>query len=368
MDSLMHCATNLLGCRDKPAVPEHDAEHAPELPDEVDTWMDCLVCHSKSEQVVRDGLEMFTLECKHCICGDCLPRLQKDECPNRCAGVRLPPRRKDVPAFQLEYSGREAMVVIAHGRGSRALVDLPHGMQVVTYADNHAPLYGSEIVQVTKFMESFGHAPKTVIRSDGRGELEGLPDFRQVPNYTLSFQDHNGLQSYIGRSLGIYRAKAGTPSLHPVEMPPDFAEGTNTEAIAKFAATLGFRNVVLLSCKSGDSNIRVEGSHCGYSPGCEDAFMHLIVGQRYDDLKCEPMICARCREPFEPMKITFTKCSFQFHGKVKPSGVKFALPPNTSLQEHVTANQPITVDLKEDLPKSGVMSTSLISWPRRDQC
>jgi len=261
------------------------------------------------------------------------------------------------------------MVVIAH-RPSRlacgALADIPDGMRVVTYAESHDPFRSSEIVQVTKFMESFGHAPGTVVRTGGPGALKRRADLRQVPNDVLSFKDDdNNLQSYIGCSLGIYWAKPGMPSLHPVDMPPGLKEVTNTEAVVQYAARLHFTEVVLLSCNVNDPNIRVEGSHCGFSPDCEDAFMYLTVGQCYDDLKCEPMVCARCREPFEPMKVTFTKCSFKFHGKKRPSGVRFALPPGKSLEEVVTAStKPIALDLRKDLPKSGVMSTSVISWPQ----
>lgn len=255
------------------------------------------------------------------------------------------------------------MVVIARSLGSQSFFDVRDGMTVVTYDDNRAPLWSSEIVQATKFMESFGREPASIFRTDRSGECKRLPASRRMPNQKFRFDDFEDLQSYLGRDLGIYRIKPGNPGLHPMVMPQDFAKGASTRQIAEHAFNQGIKHVVLLSCGSGDPSIRVEGSHCGYNPYCDDAFMHLDVGVSYEDLKCEPMLCARCSEAFEPTKITFTKCSFQFHGKKKPSGVKFALPRNTSLEDVVTANSSITVDLKHDMPASGVMCTRLTSVP-----
>jgi len=253
------------------------------------------------------------------------------------------------------------MVVIARCAGSQSSFDVRDGMAVVAYDDSHAPLCSSEIVQVTKYMESFGHAPSTIFRTDRSGVCERLPASKRMLNQRFCFDDPDNLQSYLGLNLGCYWIKAGNPGLHPIVIPQIVATGANTDQIAEHAFKQGFKHVVLLSCGSGDPNIRVEGSHCGYNPRCEDAFMHLDVGKSYDELKCEPMVCARCSQAFLPTKITFTKCSFTFHGKKKPSGVKFALPPNTSLEDVVTASSPITVDLQNDMPASGVMCTRLKS-------
>jgi len=309
---------------------------------------------------------MLTLGCKHRICEACLPQLTKDECPFRCPGVRLPLCNRSVPAASRVPSGEEAMVVIARCVGSRSFFDVPDGMTVVTYNDSGDPLRSSEIVQVTRFMESFGHAPATIIRTDRKGVCERLPASKRMPNQRFCFDDPEDLQSYLGRDLGIYMIKPGNPGLHPI-MPQIFGMFANSDEIAEYAFKQGFKHVVLLSCGSGDPNIRVEGSHCGYNPYCEDVFMHLDVGVSYDHLKCEPMVCARCSQAFEPTKIIFTKCSFKFHGKERPSGEKFALPPNASLEDDVTASSPITVDLNRDMPRSGVMCTWLKSERIKEQ-
>lgn len=308
-----------------------------------------------------------TLSCRHCICVGCKAKVLKAECP-LCGPVvqfsreSRAPRAEDddVPAWILEHSCEKMMVVIAHGSGRAASAqqnfDIPAEFQITTYTDNHDLLWSSEILQIVKHLEEQGVCPRTVPKKGG-GTLRGVPELRQIVNFPLTFNDHNGLGAAINKPLGLYEANPGGGTLTSLAVPQSWSQTASVERVTKYALEQGYKEIVLLCCKGGDSNIQLLGRHTVEgTAGCLIASMPLLVGQSYPTLQTERLLCWRCREPFLPTKMQFSRCSFKLIGTERPSGSQISFP---GLPEHGWCPMPHSQLVEVDYPKSGVMSLSL---------
>lgn len=195
---------------------------------------------------------------------------------------------------------------------------VPRGKQIVMYAEEHKPLWSSEIVQVIGAMQRTG-CPPSKVSAKGGGILEGTPSFggSTICNYPVTLHDHNDLAKSIGKSLGLYEVNAAGP-MKPLSAPPAFAPDKGSfslERLALWAVPKGYDGLVVLTCKSGDAFAVVEGKH-RKSTSCTPS-MPLLFNRQYDFVQ-EAVICWKCGEAFDPLLAKFTGCSFKCEGTVRP--------------------------------------------------